>query len=55
LRLRHRETKVATVQRLIERRAQAASLREMRREQKTLDESAQRLTWARVSAFAAAA
>lgn len=54
LRLRHRETKVATVQRLIERRAQAAALRETRREQKTLDESAQRLVWARVSAFAAA-
>ncbi|HJV67949.1 flagellar export protein FliJ [Ideonella sp.] len=54
-RLRHRETKVATVQRLIERRAQAATLHELRREQKTLDEAAQRLTWARVSAFAAAA
>jgi len=52
IRLRHRETKVATVQRLIERRAQATALQELRREQKTLDEAAQRLTWQRVSAFA---
>ena len=54
LRLRHRETKVATVQRLIERRLQASALREQRREQKTVDEAAQRLTWARASVFAAA-
>jgi flagellar FliJ protein len=54
LRLRHRETKVATVQRLIERRLQAGALREQRREQKTVDEAAQRLAWARRSAFAAA-
>ncbi|HEX5685316.1 MAG TPA: flagellar export protein FliJ [Ideonella sp.] len=54
LRLRHRETKVATVQRLIERRLQAGALREQRREQKTTDEAAQRLAWARRSAFAAA-
>ena len=54
-RLRHRETKVATVQRLIERRLQAGALREQRREQKTLDEAAQRLAWARVGVFAHAA
>lgn len=54
-RLRHRETKVATVQRLIERRLHAAAQREHRREQKISDEAAQRLAWARVSAFAAAA
>lgn len=54
LRLRHRETKVATVQRLIERRLQASALHEQRREQKTVDEAAQRLTWARASVFAAA-
>jgi flagellar protein FliJ len=54
LRLRHRETKVATVQRLIERRLQATALREQRREQKTVDEAAQRLSWARASVFAAA-
>jgi flagellar FliJ protein len=55
LRLRHRETKLATVQRLIERRAQAGALREQRREQKTVDEAAQRIAWGRVSAFAVAA
>ncbi len=54
-RLRHRETKVATVQRLIERRLQADALREQRREQKTVDEAAQRVTWSRASVFAAAA
>lgn len=54
-RLRHRETKVATVQRLIERRLHAAALREQRREQKAVDEAAQRLAWGRISAFAAAA
>ena len=54
-RLRHRETKVATVQRLIERRLQAGALREQRREQKTSDEAAQRLAWARLGVFAAAA
>jgi flagellar protein FliJ len=53
-RLRHRETKVATVQRLIERRLQAAQLREHRRDQKTTDEAAQRLGWARSAALAAA-
>jgi flagellar protein FliJ len=52
LRLRHRETKVATVQRLIERRLQAAQLIEQRREQKTSDEAAQRLSWGRASVFA---
>ncbi|WP_374562158.1 flagellar export protein FliJ [Ideonella sp.] len=54
-RLRHRETKVATVQRLIERRLQANALREHRREQKTVDEAAQRLAWSRTSVFAVAA
>jgi len=54
LRLRHRETKLATVQRLIERRLQANALHEQRREQKTVDEAAQRLTWGRASVFAAA-
>jgi flagellar FliJ protein len=54
-RLRHRETKVATVQRLIERRLQAGALREQRREQKTVDEAAQRMSWARLGVFAAAA
>jgi flagellar FliJ protein len=53
-RLRHRETKVATVQRLIERRLQVAALRELRREQKTIDEAAQRLGRARAAALAAA-
>jgi flagellar FliJ protein len=54
-RLRHRETKVATVQRLIERRLQAQALIALRREQKTIDEAAQRLGWARANAMAAAA
>ena len=54
-RLHHREIKVATVQRLIERRAQAAALREQRRDQKSSDEAGQRLAWARASVFAAAA
>lgn len=54
-RLRHRETKVATVQRLIERRLQAQALKDQRREQKTVDEAAQRLGWARSVAMAAAA
>ena len=54
-RLRHRETKVATVQRLIERRLQAQALVAQRREQKTIDEAAQRLGWARANAMAAAA
>jgi flagellar FliJ protein len=54
-RLQHRELKVATVQRLIERRLQAASLKEMRRDQKAVDEAAQRLGWARRQALAAAA
>lgn len=54
-RLRHRETKVATVQRLIERRVQAAAMRELRRDQKVSDEAAQRLGWARRSAMVAAA
>jgi flagellar protein FliJ len=53
-RLRHRETKLATVQRLIERRLQAGAVREQRREQKGFDEAAQRLAWARVGVFAAA-
>jgi flagellar FliJ protein len=53
-RLRHRETKVATVQRLIERRLQAQALKDQRREQKTVDEAAQRLGWARSVAMAAA-
>ncbi|MGM9490623.1 flagellar export protein FliJ [Ideonella sp. YS5] len=53
-RLRHRETKVATVQRLIERRLQAGAVREQRREQKAVDEAAQRLSWARVGVFSAA-
>ncbi|MEK8034648.1 flagellar export protein FliJ [Ideonella sp. DXS29W] len=55
LRLRHRETKVATVQRLIERRLQAQATREQRREQKTVDEAAQRLGWARAVSMAAPA
>lgn len=54
VRLHHREIKVATVQRLIERRAQAAALREQRRDQKNSDEAGQRLAWARANAFAAA-
>lgn len=54
-RLRHRETKVATVQRLIERRLQAQALIAQRREQKTIDEAAQRLGWARANAMAALA
>lgn len=54
-RLRHRETKVATVQRLIERRLQAQALIAQRREQKTIDEAAQRLGWARANAMSAAA
>lgn len=53
-RLKQREIKVATVQRLIERRVQAAALKEQRRDQKTSDEAAQRLAWARRQAFAAA-
>ena len=53
-RLRHRETKLATVQRLIERRLQAGAVREQRREQKGFDEAAQRMAWARVGVFAAA-
>jgi flagellar protein FliJ len=44
--LRQREIKVATVQRLIERRLQAVALVEQRRDQKTSDEVAQRLGWA---------
>lgn len=52
-RLQHRELKVATVQRLIERRLQAAALKEMRRDQKSVDEAAQRLGWARRQALAA--
>jgi flagellar FliJ protein len=54
-RLKHREIKVATVQRLIERRLQAGALREQRREQKTVDEAAQRQAWARRNAILAAA
>jgi flagellar FliJ protein len=54
-RLQHREMKVATVQRLIERRLQAAALKQSRRDQKTVDEAAQRLGWARRQAMAAAA
>lgn len=54
-RLQHRELKVATVQRLIERRLQAAALKESRRDQKAVDEAAQRLGWARRQALAAAA
>lgn len=52
-RLQHRELKVATVQRLIERRAQAAALKASRHEQKAIDEAAQRLGWARRQALAA--
>lgn len=54
-RLQHRELKVATVQRLIERRLQAAALKASRRDQKSIDEAAQRLGWARRQALAAAA
>ncbi|MBT9598384.1 MAG: flagellar export protein FliJ [Vitreoscilla sp.] len=53
-RLHHREIKVATVQRLIERRLQAAALREQRRDQKASDEAAQRLGWAARQQLAAA-
>jgi flagellar protein FliJ len=52
-RLKHRELKVATVQRLIERRLQAAALKTSRREQKAIDEAAQRLGWARRHALSA--
>lgn len=41
-RLRHREMKLATVRRLIERRQQAQALAQQRRDQKTTDEAAQR-------------
>jgi flagellar protein FliJ len=41
-RLRHREMKLATVHRLIERRLQAQALVQQRRDQKTTDEVAQR-------------
>lgn len=52
--LRHRELKLATVQRLIERRhAQAAQLAQ-RRDQKHTDETAQRLGWAARQAQAVA-
>lgn len=53
-RLHQREIKVATVQRLIERRLQAAALREQRRDQKASDEAAQRLGWAARQQLAAA-
>lgn len=53
-RLQHREVKMATVKRLIERRVQASAQRESRREQKSVDEAAQRLGWARAMAMAAA-
>jgi flagellar FliJ protein len=54
-RLQHREIKVATVKRLIERRVLAGAQREQRREQKTLDEAAQRVAWGRHAAAMAAA
>lgn len=53
-RLHHREIKVATVQRLIERRLQAAALREQRSDQKASDEAAQRLGWVARQQLAAA-
>lgn len=51
--LRHREMKLATVRRLIERRQQAALQVAQRREQKTFDEAAQRLGWAARGGLAA--
>jgi flagellar FliJ protein len=53
-RLHHREVKVATVQRLLERRLQAAALRERRQDQKASDEAAQRLGSAARQQLAAA-
>jgi flagellar FliJ protein len=44
--LRRRETRVATAQRLIERRLQAHALQLQRREQKVSDEASQRKVWA---------
>ena len=45
-RLRQRETRVAMVRKLMERRQQAQLLQQERRDQKASDETAQRMAWA---------
>ena len=45
-RLRQRETRVAMVRKLMERRQQAQLQQQERREQKASDETAQRMAWA---------